>query len=300
MIGNNQGMGRQEKPRAAAPAGHQQALFEIPTTTPPPVAREDGARLAPPAAPRRPGTGLFGKALLKEAIAALPDIPDSDSLEEVRRHLRAKLHFSAEQTRVRNANYIIHRMFPPGRVDYAMRAFARHFAGTGDLREVCFYRFMKAEPIVQQTISTLLLPNLSAGRLLRSRIRGFLESLHPHSRSIGDCSKGIIDALAAGGVVRADRAEISFRYRDVPLRAFAFVVHSEFPEPAMYDLTKLETNQTILAMLWNPDRLLPSLYELRNHGIISKISEIDSIRQFTTKWTLDGVVEYLVTKEATT
>jgi len=68
----------------------------------------------------------------------------------------------------------------------------------------------------------------------------------------------------------------------------------------MYDLAKLETNQTILAMLWNPDRLLPSLYELRNHGIISKISEIDSMRQFTTKWTLDGVVEYLVTKEATT
>ena len=40
--------------------------------------------------------------------------------------------------------------------------------------------------------------------------------------------------------------------------------------------------------------LLPSLYELRNQGLISKVSEIDNIRQFTTKWTLDELVEHLV------
>lgn len=286
--------GRQERPRPTTPEEHQQRLFEIPVATPSPTAREGQVRPATYAAPRRRGTGLFGKALLKEAIAILPTLPNAESIEEVRRYLRAKLHFSAEQTRHRNANYIVHRMFPFGRADHAMRAFAKHFAGTGDLQEACFYRFMKAEPVVEQVIMTLLLPNLSAGRLSRRQIRDFLDSAHPGSHSITDCAKGIVDALVAGGLVRADREGISFRYREVSLAAFAFVLHSEFPEPGMYDLTKLEANQTILAMLWNPSQLLPSLYELRNQGIISKISEIDSVRQFTTKWPLDRLVDNLV------
>jgi DNA repair protein RadC len=59
----------------------------------------------------------------------------------------------------------------------------------------------------------------------------------------------------------------------------------------MYDIRKLDENRMIRAMLWNPERLLHSLYELRNQGLISKISEIDNIRQLTTKHTLAGVVK---------
>jgi len=33
---------------------------------------------------------------------------------------------------------------------------------------------------------------------------------------------------------------------------------------------------------------------LRNQRLISKVSEIDNIRQFTTKYTLAGVVEHIV------
>ncbi len=32
-------------------------------------------------------------------------------------------------------------------------------------------------------------------------------------------------------------------------------------------------------------------YELRNQGLISKVSEIDMVRQFTTKWSLMEIVE---------
>ena len=64
----------------------------------------------------------------------------------------------------------------------------------------------------------------------------------------------------------------------------------------MFDLGQLEGNKTILALLWDPSRILPSLYELRNQGLISKISEIDNVRQFTTKWSLKDVVERLVAR----
>ena len=50
---------------------------------------------------------LFSNALLKEAIALAPRLPDTESLDEVRSFLRSTLHHSSEQTRERYAQYII-------------------------------------------------------------------------------------------------------------------------------------------------------------------------------------------------
>jgi len=243
---------------------------------------------------RRYGTEMFGKAMLREAIQILPNLPDSESLDEIRAFLRAELHFSAEQTRQRNANYITRRMFPKGYADAPLRLFARAFADTQELRDACFYRFLLTEPLEVEIIEDLILPSLGTGRLSREHIRKRLSEKFPESKSIVDCGQAIVDALTAGGIARADRTKISFAYREIPVASFAFVLHSEFPEPGMYDIRKLEVNRMIRAMLWNPERLLHALYELRNQGLISKVSEIDSIRQFTTKYTLAEVVEQIV------
>jgi len=243
---------------------------------------------------RRYGTEMFGKAVLKEAIQILPSLPDSESLDEIRSFLRTKLHFSAEQTRQRYANYITRRMFPEGYADRPLRSFAKAFPDAQELRDVCFYRFLQNEPLEVEIIEDLIIPNLGTGRLSRERIRKRLAEKFPEAKSIVDCGKAIVDALTAGGVIKADRTKISFAYREIPVASFAFVLHSEFPEPGMYDIRKLDENRMIRAMLWNPERLLHALYELRNQGFISKISEIDNIRQFTTKHTLAGVVEQIV------
>ena len=243
---------------------------------------------------QRYGTEMFGKAVLKEAIQILPSLPDSESLDEIRSFLRAKLHFSAEQTRQRYANYITRRMFPEGYADRPLRSFAKAFPDAQELRDVCFYRFLLSEPLEVEIIEDLILPNLGTGQLSRERIRKRLAEKFPKAKSIVDCGKAIVDALTAGGIVKAVRTKISFAYREIPVVSFAFVLHSEFPEPGIYDIRKLDENRMIRAMLWNPERLLHALYELRNQGLISKISEIDNIRQFTTKHTLAGVVEQIV------
>jgi DNA repair protein RadC len=248
---------------------------------------------------QRPGTGMFGKAMLKEAIRILPNLPDSESLDEIRSFIRNNLHFSAEQTRERNASYIIRRMFPNGLADHPLRAFAKAFPGTQELRDICFYRFLQAELLEVEFVEDLILSNLGTGKLTRDRIRQYLKEKFPEIRSIGDCGQAIVDALSAAGIINADRTKISFAYRDIPIPSFAFVLHSEFPEPGMYDIRKLEENRMIRAMLWNPERILHSLYELRNQGIISKVSEIDNIRQFTIKYTLTGVVEQIISGRKT-
>jgi len=248
---------------------------------------------------QRPGSGMFGKAMLKEAIRILPNLPESESLDEIRSFIRSNLHFSAEQTRERNANYIIRRMFPAGLADHSLRAFAKAFPSTQDLRDICFYRFLQAEPLEVEFVEDLILSNLGTGKLTRDSIRQYLKEKFPAIRSIGDCGQAIVDALSAAGIVNADRMKISFAYRDIPIPSFAFVLHSEFPEPGMYDIRKLEENRMIRAMLWNPERILHSLYEMRNQSLISKVSEIDNIRQFTIKHTLAGVVEQITSGRKT-
>ncbi len=88
--------------------------------------------------------------------------------------------------------------------------------------------------------------------------------------------------------------EIHFNYRDIPIETLAFILHSEYPKPGMYDLDEVEHNSIFKAMLWKPDQLLPGLYELRNNGIITKISNIDQIRHITTRFNLDECVQKLI------
>ena len=67
----------------------------------------------------------------------------------------------------------------------------------------------------------------------------------------------------------------------------------------MYEVGKAESNPFLSSLLWTPDKILAALYELRNVGLISKISEIDSIRQFTLKFDLAGLVRHLARGVAT-
>ncbi len=282
-----------KQPPTLQPEAKQATLFEAPEQKQAPAAVKPQAKPLKPRAPRR-GTEMFANAVLKEAIELLPTLPDTDSVEEIREYLRRRLHFNSEQTRQRYANYIIRRMFPDGQADHGLRSFAQGFRDSQNLRDVAFYRFLKAEPLLVQVVEELLLPALGNGRLNRDRIRSYLTDRFPSSRSVKDCAQALVDALGAGGVARVDRVKLIFGYRDILLPAFAFVLHSKFPEPGMYDIGKLENNRAIRAMLWNPERILPSLYELRNRGLISKVSEIDNLRQFTTRWSLEEVVDRLV------
>ena len=241
----------------------------------------------------RAKTGLFVKPLLNESMDVLPQLPDTESLAEVRNFLSANLHFNGQTTRDRYAYFITQRMFPDGYADLALRTFARTHAGQRALRDVCFYRLCRAQPVMLSIIEDLLLPSISAGQLPRSLLRDYLAHRFPAIASINDYAHAIIEALVGGGLATADRLTISFTYRDIAIESFAFVLHSEFPEPGMFDIGKVEQNRAIHAMLWKPAAIVPALYELRNRNIISKVSEIDTVRQFTTKYTLEQVCEAL-------
>ncbi len=175
----------------------------------------------------------------------------------------------------------------------SMIVFVRTYASRQEICDVCFYRFCKAEPLMYDVIENLLLPSMSAGQLERSTLRDYLAHRFPAYSSTKDCALAIVETLVAAGIATADRLTIHVIYRDIKIPSFAFILHSEFPEPGMFDIGKLEQNRAIRAMLWKPTALIPALYELRNRKIISKVSEIDTVRQFTTKYALEQASEVL-------
>lgn len=250
----------------------------------------------PPKVIQRSRTGLFGKGLMKDSLALLPEISEAESIEEVRTFLRGALHFNSAKTRQRYAAYIAHRLFPEGVVDKALRLFAKRHPGTQALRDVCFYRFMEAEPLIGQFVRETILLALGRGLLPRSKVRQFLEERFPAAKpkTIQSTASAIIEVLTAVGLARLEKAKLTFQLREVCIESFAFILHSEFPEPGMYDVGKIEASSVFEILLWRPDKLVPALYELRNRGWISKVSEIDQIRQFTTRYNLNGLVQTIV------
>ena len=252
----------------------------------------------PPTGPReflaaRTGTELFGKSLLGETIRLLPDFPDAPDLGGIKAFLRGNLAFSSEVSRDRYTSYVVRRLYTRGYPDAAIHAFARRYRDRPELKDVCYYRFCAAEPLLFRVTDELLIPNIGSGLLPRSRVRNYLQERFPTSGSIKDCMNAMMEAFAASGVVSVGREELQFVYRAPRMASFAFVLHSEYPEPGMYDIAALEQNRAVRALLWEPGTIVPALYELRNKGILSKVSEIDRFCQFTTRFTLDELVPIL-------
>lgn len=241
----------------------------------------------------RPRSELFTNSVLKEAIEILPELPDTEDIGIIRSFLKENLPFSGRNTRDRYVPYIVNRLFPDGKADLALRSFARIYSGRPELQDACFYRFCKAEPLMISICSDLLIPAIGYGHLDRLKIREYLAGRHPSVKAINLSARAIVSSLVAGGLARSDRKRISFGYRHSLTASLAFVIHSEFPQPGMYEISKVELNPAIKSMLWDPDKLLSGLYELRNLGILSKVSEIDRFRQFTTKFTLEELVDFL-------
>ena len=68
----------------------------------------------------------------------------------------------------------------------------------------------------------------------------------------------------------------------------------------MYSFERLFKGPMHRWLLWDQQWMVRQLYVLREAGILSKVSEIDGMRQFTTKYALDDAVRHLVklTEEA--
>jgi DNA repair protein RadC len=162
------------------------------------------------------------------------------------------------------------------------------------LGDVLFYLTCRTEKMVAMVAESLIWPSLADGGLPRSRIQDFIKAHFPRSRSAKQVSSAIVRTYTGFGVATATRTRMSVSQRQGHLAALAYIMHLEFPEPGMYSFDRLLDGPMHKWLLWDRKWIAEQLYMLRHFKLLSKVSEIDNIRQFTTKYSLAEAVDHIL------
>lgn len=241
-----------------------------------------------------PALRVYGKDLAAHAIKHIPKLAGYKSIEDVRKYLLANLRFNSQATRRRNANYLISRFFPGEIVHPDVLAFAAAVEAKPALGDALFYLACRSERIVSLVANEVVFPSLAEGGVSRSRIRDFVQAQFPNSKSANQIGASIVGTYQAFGVGVANRTRLSVSLREGSLASFAYILHLEFPEPGMHGFEKMLDGPMHKWLLWDQQWMIPQLYRLREVGLLSKVSEIDRMRQFTTKFSLADAMRRIV------
>jgi len=249
-----------------------------------------------PAKPRFPEAALriYDKDLADHALSQIPASIKFKTIGDFRDYLTEKLRFNSQATRRRAAGYLIGRYFPGETLHKDLIEFAAKTAGKPALSDALFYLTCRMEPIVASVAEEVVFPSLPQGGVARSRVLEFVQAKFPGSKSVSDMSQAIIRTYERFGIGAATRTRLNVSLREGSLDAFGYVLHLEFPEPGMYSFERLFNGPMHKWLLWDQQWMVHQLYVLREAGILSKVSEIDRMSQFTTKYTLDDAVRHLV------
>lgn len=230
-----------------------------------------------------PQMRTFANDEIANSLVFIPQAAQFKAFEGFKAHLRERLPYNSESTRERRANYILARFFPQERLDVPLTHYAAHCSGQEDLKPIIFYHVLKAELLAAKVAEELVWPAVPIGRVEREGMREFILLHLPH---IGSASQtkalrslfATYDLLSIG---TQDGTTLRFQMHAGTLEAFLYVLCAEFPERGVYTFEALEQGPMRLWLLWDRGWMHQQLYNLRDLGIISKVSEIDRIRQFT-------------------
>ena len=234
------------------------------------------------------------KDVAAHALQHLPQAIKYNSIKDFRHYLIETLRFNSQSTRRRSANYIISRFFPGESYNEDLPHFAAATAGKPALGEALFYLTCRTEKIVSLVAEEIVFPSLAQGGVSRSRLREYIQSHFPQSKSADQISQSIIRSYQLYGIGSSDRTRLNVSLREGCLASFAYVLHLEFPEPGMHAFERMADGPMHKWLLWDEQWMIRQLYRLREAGLLSKVSEIDRLRQFTTKYTLADAVQRIV------
>lgn len=250
----------------------------------------------PPSTPRFPEPTLrvYAKDFADHALQHLPQAVKCHSVEEFRNYLTDKLRFNSQATRRRSANYIVSRFFPGEVFNSDLPPFAAATAGKPALGEALFYLTCRTEKIVSLVAEEVVFPSLAQGGVSRTRLREYIQAKFPDSKSADHIGQSIVRTYQFYGLGAANRTRLNVSLREGSLASFAYVLYLEFPEPGMYSFERMFDGPMHKWLLWDQQWVIHQLYRLREAGLLSKVSEIDRLRQFTTKYTLAEAVQPIV------
>jgi hypothetical protein len=237
---------------------------------------------------------IYDKDLVDHALSHIPSAIKFKTVSEFREYLTAKIRSNSLATRRRTANYLINRFFPGEVLHSDLAVFASAREGKQALSDALFYLTCRMEPIVASVAEEVVFLALPEGGVARGRILEYVQSKFPGSKSVSEMSQAIVRTYERFGIGTATRTRLSVSLRKGGVAAFGYILHLEFPEPGMFSFERLLGGPLHKWLLWDQQWMVRQLYLLREAEILSKVSEIDRICQFTTKYCLDDAVPHIV------
>lgn len=259
--------------------------------------RKRESKSAAPSSPSRftePTLRIYDKDFAKHTLQHLPLAVNFHSVEEFRKHLSEKLRFNSQSIRRRAASYIVSRFFPGDTFHADLPLFAAATAGEPSLGEALFYLTCRTEQIVSLVAEEVVFPSLAQGGVSRTRLREYITSKFPQSKSVEAIGQSIVRSYQIYGIGTSDRTRLKVSLREGSLASFAYILHLEFPDPGMHAFEKMFDGPMHKWLLWDQQWMIRQLYRLRELGLLSKVSEIDRMRQFTTKYPLADAMKPIV------
>ena len=242
---------------------------------------------------------VFVTDLAEQALKLLPEAARFGTIEKYRTFPVENLSYNSVSTRKRNANYLVNRFFPGHHLHHDLTAFAAA-AGDKRLAEVLFYLTARSEKILQLIAEKVVWPALPVGSVARTKIRDFVKTQLLADDPAKRTTIAIAQCYSRYGIGDVTKTKIGVKVRSgglIPsgdLASFAYVLHLEFPEPGMQPFEKVLDGPMHKWLLWDRQWMIQQFYRLREEGLLSKVSEIDSMRQFTTKYPLREATEHIV------
>lgn len=252
----------------------QPALFELDRT-------ED---IEPePVAPEPPQMSTYANDEVSNILRFVPEAARFAHLEDFKAYLRDNLPYNSDSTRQRRTNYIIERLYPSGQLDIPLTYYSAHCSSEKHLKPAVFYHIMKAEPLAARVAEDLIWPAVPRGSVDREEMREFILRHLPDlsQKSQTKVLRALFNTYHLLSIGLEEGTQLRIQMRAGTLNSFVYVLTSEFPKPGMYGFESLEQGPMRHWLLWDREWMRRQLYNLRDLGIISKISEIDAMRQFT-------------------
>lgn len=233
--------------------------------------------------PKAPRMRTFANDEIANSLTFIPHVAEFEDFDSFKAHLRDQLPYNSESTRQRRANYILDRFFPEGRLDVPLAYYVARCDSQEDLKPALFYHLLKSEPLAARVAEELIWPALPLGRVDREAMR---ESVLRHLPDAGPASqtkilRSLFNTYLILGVGTQNGTTLRFQVQSSTVEAFLYILTAEFPQPGMYSFDALESGPMRLWLLWDREWMRRQLYNLRDLGLIAKVSEIDTLRQFT-------------------
>ncbi|MFQ6041087.1 MAG: hypothetical protein ACE5PV_09545, partial [Candidatus Poribacteria bacterium] len=233
----------------------------------------------------------FTNALISDTLTFLPQALEFENREEFRAYLIDKLPYNSIKTRERYARYLLNRFYDEDGSFLPLHLFLSLFSGKPESKEAVYLHLLEQEPLVQKVVESSLVPAVAKGEVTTQEIKNCIRTFFPKESALKKNTHALIRALT--DLSKLHRQKPGYFHVSLTrpsLWAFLYVLHALFDQPGIYSVGELVEHPCISLMLWQKSSLKEKLYEAWREGFLAKVSDIDGIEQFSTKWTLQEVV----------